>query len=626
MKTIEVRIMGLDDSGADEQKGSIRWDGDFATDPADSRLLKSILEQPIIAFGQNISADDAPEEFMQNLHRGYTGAYLRATKAESSSSEGNQKQKSLEADDSTEGTPIQRECERIETMFGKIYFPNCDELLDHPRFDSLWFKLTQHIEELGIIDQTRQGYVANLREAATLSQQAIDFMTGYVFPTYYSKEDRQNLDRQRRTAINILRSIIGKAQAAQGMKSLGFKSLDYFTKAKGEPCKQGQSAKRTGCIPKGKPTPKVKVPKPAKPVKGQSAKGQPCKQGQSPAKTGCVKKTKPTPKIKPPKIKASKLKAKTKPTPKKEKPISKPKVEEASKPESKTTDKEQAKKDIQKIKDDVLEKLKTVSDSLKDTYIWTAVSEISKIEKESGLSKTDQFDIADEIEEYALQDKKKSKPSENQFKMGEHVKIDNNDAVPQKISQQGTKECKKLTAAEEYAVVTYSGDAYASINGAMRKCPPKFECMSGKDKSIMEGVEAALAKAPPLEEPVTAYRGLSDLTPEVMSGLLKELEHCSKSGLPYMMPNIISTTLAPRIAVSEFGKSVGKTESLVFKIKAKRGLYIESISENAQEKELLQSAKTKYKVIGMADTQYSGQFKHGNPIDKTLKTVYLEEV
>lgn len=134
-----------------------------------------------------------------------------------------------------------------------------------------------------------------------------------------------------------------KQTLINALKQHGVKSFVWYqTKAmklEGQPCKQGQSASRTGCTPKSKPaakasasnpvakpTTKPKHPAHAKskpaakkpaPKKQSEASGKPCKQGQSAKKTGCIPKN--------PKLNKSGL---TKESVKDEvKPKSKPKLE-----------------------------------------------------------------------------------------------------------------------------------------------------------------------------------------------------------------------------------------------------------------------------------------------------------
>jgi hypothetical protein len=80
---IAVDIHGLE-KGEDKKYGTlILEDGAIRCDPADSKLLNSIMEDRIVGKEwKKISAEDNPDEWMEMLHTHYKSAYMRATKAQ----------------------------------------------------------------------------------------------------------------------------------------------------------------------------------------------------------------------------------------------------------------------------------------------------------------------------------------------------------------------------------------------------------------------------------------------------------------------------------------------------------------------------------------------------------------
>ncbi len=74
---ISVSIFQLRDS-QDVLAGRIIWDGEKLTlDPADSLLLRKILDVKISLRGERITKDQ-PEKFLSALRLHYKSAYLRA--------------------------------------------------------------------------------------------------------------------------------------------------------------------------------------------------------------------------------------------------------------------------------------------------------------------------------------------------------------------------------------------------------------------------------------------------------------------------------------------------------------------------------------------------------------------
>lgn len=157
------------------------------------------------------------------------------------------------------------------------------------------------------------------------------------------------------------------------------------------------------------------------------------------------------------------------------------------------------------------------------------------------------------------------------------------------------------------AVKRYAGldsSAYP-LNGRMRRCPPNFECLpddptheSEISRQFMEDMVRAVEGAPLLPEPVTVYRGI-DLSGRVYRGktgkdqaeeLLEAAKAIKGSGDEFRMPSFTSSSLDPKEAADLGGKSI------TFRILAKSGLYVESVSSQPEERELVQSPNTRYRV------------------------------
>ena len=198
------------------------------------------------------------------------------------------------------------------------------------------------------------------------------------------------------------------------------------------------------------------------------------------------------------------------------------------------------------------------------------------------------------------------------------VTFDGEKDPPAFLEQQCREAERKLPDRATKAVLKYTGNDYLGLNAAMRGCPPEFECVEGKHRQLMEGVEEALSLAPPFDEPVTTYRGIR-LGEEARGMMLEMAKGLTENGGLFSMPSITSTSINPDVATS-FGSSDG----VVFQIKAKKGLYVEKgLTEIEGEYEIIQSSRTKYKVLGVGEPE----LKRRNGESEGKQTViYLEEI
>ena len=185
--------------------------------------------------------------------------------------------------------------------------------------------------------------------------------------------------------------------------------------------------------------------------------------------------------------------------------------------------------------------------------------------------------------------------------------------VPEEVETSSKDVIKNLSPSEKEAVTAYTGIDYEAVNKAMRACPPNFECVQGKERKSMLNIEKALELAKPLKQPVTVYRGI-DVSLELAETILAEAETAREYDDIFQMSSIISTSLEADTAAA----FTTKKSSIVFHIQARRGLYVESITRSKGEKEFIQSAKTRYRVVGTAYAQDVSSYERN--------VIYLEEV
>ena len=154
-----------------------------------------------------------------------------------------------------------------------------------------------------------------------------------------------------------------------------------------------------------------------------------------------------------------------------------------------------------------------------------------------------------------------------------------------------------FTPGELAAVVGYTGLEYEDTNAQMRRCPPAFGCLNDQAKGRASAVEAGIAKAGAFAEPVHVYRAVNMRSADGAAALLDAFRAAQAAGGDVTLPSLQSTSLAKKAAVN-FGEA--DAHAVVYYIKAKTGLYADSISEGRGEQEVIKSAGSKYKVVNVA--------------------------
>lgn len=186
---------------------------------------------------------------------------------------------------------------------------------------------------------------------------------------------------------------------------------------------------------------------------------------------------------------------------------------------------------------------------------------------------------------------KETKPAAHESTSGTVPKYGEQGATVKKLEQDGKSYISKLEPTQKQALVDYTKDKYYSkINSTMRSCPPKFDCLSGKNKEIAESVLTAVANAPKFDKPTTLSRGM-DLSSTVQSAFLKSVQAAQKSGKLFQLPSIIST--------SSDGVKDAFKGNIEMRITAKKGLSVKSISKYAHENEVLLHPSSKFKVVSV---------------------------
>ena len=193
--------------------------------------------------------------------------------------------------------------------------------------------------------------------------------------------------------------------------------------------------------------------------------------------------------------------------------------------------------------------------------------------------------------------------------------------IPEKIKVAQKRNIDGLSPNVKASLELYTSDEedpppYQKLNAAMRKCPPKFECLTKKDKQFMDSVESAIR---PLATPATVFRGVPN---KVGKKLLEAAVQAQKTGKAFAMPSLTSTT-----GTADTALDFSEVGGYMIQIKAKNGAYLDHLSKWQGEDELLLSAKAKYKVVGVGDDVEVTYASLNNQKAKAKrKVLYLEEI
>lgn len=164
-----------------------------------------------------------------------------------------------------------------------------------------------------------------------------------------------------------------------------------------------------------------------------------------------------------------------------------------------------------------------------------------------------------------------------------------------------------LPASAKSALTDYRAGGSDDLNAELRA---GREPIDRDMKGMMAGVDAAMAKAKPLAEPVRTYRGLAFKDETQAAEMMAKYESAITSGESITDPAYVSTSLdAGKAAEFASGHGKGKTGFVLEVINARHGIYMEGVggSQHSGEQEFLLPRGTKFKVVGKKTTQHNGK-------------------
>ena len=274
------------------------------------------------------------------------------------------------------------------------------------------------------------------------------------------------------------------------------------------------------------------------------------------------------------------------------------------------------KKDRPKV-DDVVAQVQAMKDNpspeqvkqLADTLSQMTVKDIHETKKKLGLKASgNKAELAQKVASRALAQPSPSGPKP----------VESSEPTQELLDQH-----KKIEAVEgaTAALEHYTGNAYDRINKSksLREGKP----LQGYNQQAVEDISEAFAKAGDLQQPVVGFRGMN-MPPEKVQAYLAGAEAAMKSGKPIYQNGYTSTSIdknkALAFATGTFNEQQHENGAVMLSITTSKGLYVDPISENKGEKELLidrQSAFKIKKIQTQEFTDLSGK-KH------SIKTIHME--
>lgn len=158
---------------------------------------------------------------------------------------------------------------------------------------------------------------------------------------------------------------------------------------------------------------------------------------------------------------------------------------------------------------------------------------------------------------------------------------------------------QKLTDSERAAIGHYTFSGFQDLNPQMIKHPNQHHRLTEPNKKLLSELESAIGKAGQLPKPINVNRSIY-LTPKASAAMVRDIEKKQSRGEELQFPSVASTTLHQPLEPEEGG--------IVFRIKAKSGIYADPLSANKKEKEILLSHKAKYKVLSVEPATTGGHY------------------
>ncbi len=123
----------------------------------------------------------------------------------------------------------------------------------------------------------------------------------------------------------------------------------------------------------------------------------------------------------------------------------------------------------------------------------------------------------------------------------------------------------------------------------------EFEPLAPEESAAQEKLRQAIEAAPPLPRVTTIHRGLAMGSDTAMDEMLSAMSLAAETGEPFAFRSNGSGSLNPERAL-QYATKEG-TVPLLFEIKAKTGIYLQEITTQKPDYEILQADFVRYNVV-----------------------------
>jgi len=169
--------------------------------------------------------------------------------------------------------------------------------------------------------------------------------------------------------------------------------------------------------------------------------------------------------------------------------------------------------------------------------------------------------------------------------------VTHQDDAPEEIADLMREYLAEVPEAGQYAVKWYTDDNFKDLNRSLRR---GFD-LDDKQERNFGRLREVIRRAPVLPEPVLVWRGI-ELHGQDLTNFLDLAKEAQRKGMFLQTPGFVSTSFDPQ-KIQSFGGGRG----IAFEIETRRGIYVESLSTNSGEYELVQDHDSAYEVLGVEE-------------------------
>lgn len=184
--------------------------------------------------------------------------------------------------------------------------------------------------------------------------------------------------------------------------------------------------------------------------------------------------------------------------------------------------------------------------------------------------------------------------------------------IPPELEKRTRQWLSNLSGQDQEAVRAYTSDQdFLQMNNALRGAGETTK----EHAKTAERLVGVLDQFPPWDSPRVSYRGLNGEDEKKLAALVASFEVAHAAGGVVTMSGFQSATLDPVMAARFAHEEVG----CVLEIRSRRGVYVDPISHNQGEFEVVHNHGSRFRVVGVRQATYNA----ARP--RVMRTFTLEE-